>query len=343
MTRAKSIYTLIKGLSEPEWNYYEEMPDNKSLAKPFVTDKNAKEFIKDFFTKGGKDLVTERFRLQDFGIPRAEHTVSIYFLGILLYHNSSFYDKIFYDGKINTRFDFFSFIWFITCLSHDFAFYQERDESLCASMPDINALLKLKAIQYNLLEQEIANVPKDFFQLIPHYYNMRHSDARTDHGIHGGLIAYDVLVDNRKQRKQMNNIEWLWEEYLDKEYAYAAATVAIHNMWLPGEADSEKYILHGLAALIGRKEVAFSEAPLLYLLGLVDTLDPVKAYGKDGIAAEFILRNTYLKFLSPTRFEITVSSKLKPGVLHNQGASLTTWLDVIVTPIKRGVQVNLRL
>lgn len=80
MSRSKNIYTLIKELEEIDWNYYAVTDDNISIDKPFVSDLSARDFILKYFVKGGKDLVTSRFDVTNFGTARAEHTVSIFFL-----------------------------------------------------------------------------------------------------------------------------------------------------------------------------------------------------------------------------------------------------------------------
>jgi len=183
MSRSKNIYTLIKELEEIDWNYYAAAVNNITLDKPFISDLSARDFILKYFAKGGKHLVTNRFNIADFGTARAEHTVSIFFIGILIYQNSILKDKVFYNGKVNARFDFFSFIWFVSSLAHDFAFYKEKkvDEPiLWENNPTINDILINEGIYYNLLEQKVPNIPQDLFKLVSAYFNYRHLKENTD-------------------------------------------------------------------------------------------------------------------------------------------------------------------
>jgi hypothetical protein len=67
----KSLYQQIKTLKEAEWNHYAGAPNNKSLSVPFITDRQSNLFIKEYFHKGGKDLVADYFNLDFFGKERA--------------------------------------------------------------------------------------------------------------------------------------------------------------------------------------------------------------------------------------------------------------------------------
>jgi len=347
MSRSKNIYTLIKELEEIDWNYYAAAVNNITLDKPFISDLSARDFILKYFAKGGKHLVTNRFNIADFGTARAEHTVSIFFIGILIYQNSILKDKVFYNGKVNARFDFFSFIWFVSSLAHDFAFYKEKkvDEPiLWENNPTINDLLINEGIYYNLLEQKVPNVPQDLFKLVSAYFNYRHLKENTDHGILAGLVAYDILVENRKVQQGIGDDILLWEDYLDDEYAYAAATIAIHNIWLiPKGHVCEVITNSGLAELIGREPVKFDEGPLYYLLSIVDTIDPFKAYStkETPLEVSYVLRNVKIKFISKTCFEITVSKKLNPEVLHLKGKNLLEFLDLNVIKVKNGIRIEI--
>src|SRR5579885_1527003 len=95
----ESMYNLILGMTEADWNYYAPAHNNIRLRRPFVEDITAVDFILGFFQKGGKPIATEKFQVNTFGRPRAEHTVSVFFFGVLLYHNMIFRNKSFYKGK----------------------------------------------------------------------------------------------------------------------------------------------------------------------------------------------------------------------------------------------------
>lgn len=350
-----SLYNRILEMNEPSWNYYAPSANNISLRKPFVSNVSAVEFILAYFQKGGKNLITDAFDVTNFGRPRAEHTVSIFFLGVVLYHNTAFRDQVFYEGRVNNRFDFFAFIWFVTCLAHDFTIYRERDEDLLGSCQTLEELRRYHSIEYDLLSQAHTNVPLALHKAIACYYNLRVNEGRVDHGISAGMIVYDVLVKNRRDRQAARDIDWLWEDYLDQEYVYAAATIAVHNIWLPDSGRLPRYISFGLEELAKQKRFRFSEGPLYHLLSIVDTLDPVKMYGDvrtgnqvvadAAIApkpdAATILRHVFLSFPNTRTFRLTVSAPLDPEPLITAGKGLSKFLQVRVTPLKEGVSVFL--
>ena len=79
-TIMRSIYRLIDQLPEDKWNYYSVFQNLHDRRKPFVTDLSSRTFIEQFFNFGGKGDAMLDFSLASFGSPRADHTVSIYFL-----------------------------------------------------------------------------------------------------------------------------------------------------------------------------------------------------------------------------------------------------------------------
>ncbi|MDO6431578.1 hypothetical protein Q4E93_13315 [Flavitalea sp. BT771] len=352
----QSIYNLILGMTEADWNYYAPAYNNIRLGKPFVEDITAVDFILRFFQKGGKPMVTEKFQVHTFGRPRAEHTVSVFFFGVLLYHNMVFRHKTFYKGKVNEKFDFFAFIWFITVLAHDFTYYKEADPELLQACQTTDELIAHFDIQYNLLQDGGAHVPVALWNGVQQYYRMRREvRGKVDHGIVAGMLAYDLLVKNRKLQKAERNKEWLWEDYLDKEYAYASTTIAVHNIWLPTEDRLADYIKFNLGHLSEHQKFRFTEGALYHLLSIVDTLDPVKTYGDVRVGnantpsealdepkpdAMTILQNVFLSFPDERTFEMTVSGPLEPDDLIRDGMNLTAFLNVKVTPLEDGIRVR---
>jgi hypothetical protein len=333
-----SIYEWISRLQERNWNYYTGLNDKVFLARPFVESNTSQDFISRYFTIGGKMEAMRDFDIENFGIPRADHTISIFFLGILLYSRTKIKNRPFFVGRMSKHYGFFEFIWFLTCLSHDGAYHLEGDTNLFKSAPDLDNLKRHLALEYDLTTQTVANVPQDMFELIEAYYSFKHEHPHfkvVDHGIYGGMLLYDRLVKNRIRKKAMNEPSLLWEEFLDDHYAYAAATVAIHNMWFPVKSDYALYRRYGLAALIERPAIKFFENPLLYLLGLVDTIDPVKAY-KDIADPATVLTNVYLTFSKGSSFKLSVSKELNFNILSGQANKLG-WLEIGTDVIGRSI------
>lgn len=291
-----SFYEQIEQMEESDWNYYFGGPDNVPLHKPFVTDNTAKAFMGEYFNKGGEKRITDAFDLDSFQDERANHTVAVFFLGTLLLKNTAFGRQAFFDGNIEKWYDFKLFIWFVTCLAHDASFYLEKDKGVFAESNTVEQLYGELSIDYKLLEREIGGVPQDFLACAKHYFSYRHGRGVTDHGIYAGILAFDVLVKNRIDKKNQTDVDSLyWADNLDHFYAIAAATIATHNIWLPGDKEAmDKYRQAGLEQLIGRSPVTFREGPLFYFLGLIDTIDPVKAYVDTPVLE--ILKNIHISY-----------------------------------------------
>jgi hypothetical protein len=333
-----SIHRLIDQLSEDQWNYYALFQNHQNKRKPFVSDLTSSTFIEQYFNLGGKGEAMGDFSLESFASPRADHTASIFFLGLLLFNGTKFNESEFYTGVTAGQYDTFQFIWFITCLAHDAAFYKEHDQLLFNTCPTLEALKNVLNIQYDLTKERVAGVPKDLLDQCSAYFAFRHSfrDFRaTDHGIYAGVLMFDRLVKNRRIRAAQGHNSLFWGEELEAQYAFAAATVAVHNMWLPSPNAHRTYRKYGLNSLINRKPITFDEAPLLYLLGLVDTIDPVKAYFC--VEPKFVLKHVCLEFLDERRFAITVREPLDFAVMEQKAGYLSAWLNIEVKIAGRSV------
>lgn len=182
------------------------------------------------------------------------------------------------------------------------------------------------AIEHDLLTLQPDLVPSDMFSLCSRYFNYRHKNGRIDHGIFAGVLMYDRLVKNRLIKKGKVGEKLLWEDWLDGQYAYAAATVAIHNMWFPQKEDFVAYAESNLEQLIGQAKISFQQAPLLFLLGLVDTLDPVKAYWQ--LSSALVLKNVSLCFSGEGSFSLRISKNLNFSVMAKKISDMEQWLSV---------------
>lgn len=138
-----------------EWNYYNSetilnniMQPNSSKAfiydyfengtkvLPMLVDPEiAENYINDYFTAGGKeyaltfDIDKSTLLLPD---DRAIHTVSAFFLGLLTENCLNGKDTLCIDGN-----DFpFSYLWFLTCLYHDYGYCVTERENSPFLFPD---------------------------------------------------------------------------------------------------------------------------------------------------------------------------------------------------------------
>jgi hypothetical protein len=84
-----SLFDEIKRLQVPQWDYY-HFHSKRSLKFPeFNGNKQSAKFIKSYFKRGGKEkLLKSYFRITDSLLSRSGHTVSIFFMGILIYSHT---------------------------------------------------------------------------------------------------------------------------------------------------------------------------------------------------------------------------------------------------------------
>lgn len=341
-----SLYQLIADMAEQDWNYYAGYNQHR-IQKPFVTETDSKDFIRDYFRQGGKEAIIKRFMMDSFTPKRADHTVSIFFLGLALFHQTQIEGKTIFKGTISDKYDFFHFIWFVTCLAHDIAFDLEKDEHLFKQCPDLPSLKSYLQITTDLSECQVDLIPQYLFRSCETYFKYLHNTReRVDHGMYAGFLMYDALVKNRQLQHEYKQTQHLsWAPWLDLQYAYAAATVAIHNIWFPmGDEYVALYHQHGLEELIGKGKISFSEAPLLYILAIVDTLDPVKALQNHAPIID-ILRYTFLSFDDSTHLTLQFSPELNLDEniesLKRKVKELEEWLNVSVSTKERQICIRI--
>ncbi len=299
----KTIFEHFKILKREDWDYY-NFGDN--LKNPFKQETNSedqfRDFIDDYFKSSGKrdglfnKLSKEYFQLID---ERAFHTVSVFYLGILVSKYTYLNEKL-NKGEFNKPgYPKFPFIWFLTVLFHDFGMYKERDSNSVKNFENINDIYANFHLEYKLLENEFQlDIPKTLYGCVEKYFKYRLFENRIDHGILGGLYMYGKLVETRISKKREIEIGTYcgnrlnWDESLDEQYALASSVLCCHNIWLTyeGENKYESYKKHELMTLdkANFKPIKSIDYPLFFLFGLVDTMDPVKAFIKNYSLNEII-------------------------------------------------------
>jgi len=111
----------------------------------------------------------------------------------------------------------------------------------------------------------------------------------------------------------------------------AGATIAIHNIWFPQKNDEKIYRLYKLDNLINRTPISLQEAPLLFLLGLVDTIEPVKLFCKNEENIKDVLEGIVINFIDDKiKIGISCDSNLCFAKLYNRCKDLYPWLDLKV-------------
>ncbi len=303
--------------NKEDWSYY----DIKEHKNPFLSSQNHSEFIRKYFNKTDKlDEMPKDFKklFKREKFKRAEHTNSVYFLGCI------FYKEL--DLKILENKNFL-FIWFLTVLAHDFAYeYEENFEKYKDTIYSTETLIKKFSIKNNLLSatinpiNKISKISKLYLQIKP-YFNYRFKQNKIDHGILGGIVLFDSLEKHRKNKFEENNDSFYWGEDLTIDYAHASIAIATHNIWNIQDPD---------IGLSGIFPISFKDYPLLFLLGIVDTLEPTKTF--NCVTADYVFKNILIDFQTNNtiKLENTPKSSLDFTILQEKAKGLVGWLDVDV-------------
>lgn len=327
-----SLIQHIIDIRQDEWDYYSDI-SGKKLLNPFSSKLGHIDFVKQFFKRSGKSQVLDIIDFlpnRELDNDRIKHTNSIFFLGILLYEKTDLRSPFFEEENAN-EYRRFPFLWFLACLFHDFGFTIETDRKSIFGIKNIEDLMRTYDIQNCLLDSCPLNVNETLFSLIGPYFDFRLKEHNViDHGIFAGFYFYDKLKRIRENKFNRGDTGHFWNEELEEQYAQVASAVATHNMWIPGEGDFVLYRRYKLDRLTEDfKPIKFNDFPLLYLLGIVDTIDPIKLYQRKGIAPDEILSSIHMGFYGGwITFMNGKKSKLDFELLIEKAKSLKGWIDV---------------
>lgn len=224
--------------------------------------------------------------------------------------------RIFSHGAIGDAFHFFwSAVCLCHDLGYQYEL-GGHDLSMMDSSAGRRSLLKIHRDLFELDAGDLASLGIEsgseknwvlsVLSLTKHYDRLRRrcdeedpSGGVIDHGIAGALILYDILMgeydrfrpkEDAHCRRDPSKISVVHEGELPahaghKRFAACAiiiaCTVARHNMWTAAAGDEDRYRRYGLSELCRGGSAAqlrsdIVEEQLLFLLGFMDTIDPVK-------------------------------------------------------------------
>jgi len=238
------------------------------------------------------------------------HTVSIFFLGIILYHKVKFIKKcvdrylISLEIKIiekDPNHEFvkvpFKYYWFLVCFYHDLGYFSLKNEGVNLFNHDTwegrefevrTILEKIKGLGHGIPDFIMNNSFKYLDYRKEQFINDE-SDEPIDHGFLSGTYYYynrekkfkEIFssIENRYKDRCVEN-ELHWSKYLlEVVHPSISWNIISHNVWFKKEIEGTGYRDKGMNDLISNHpKVVISEYPLYFLLSLVDTIDFVKSF-----------------------------------------------------------------
>ena len=340
----KTFSNIIQSIPEEHWNYYHNT--NTTICKP-KSFADSRSFTDTYFANAEKSKIFGLDSLfSNHPWHKIEHSVSIYFLGCyfawqleILSHPKLILPQ---EKKFSEH---FLFIWFLACLFHDTYSYTEQNSPIKNYKDFISPANGHKIT--NLLTRRKSSLTSSALQKsIRSYYTFRQKHWHVnDHGISAGLILFDNLIKIRKDSEGKGS-QLDFSKPVETLYKEAAWAIATHNIYFPTENDNNLYQSYGLSYLIGHPPILFKESPFLYLLGLVDTIDPVKTYhccNSDFVAEHIQLQIEKHDF--GYSIQIKVKEPLDFSLLSNKKAGIERWLKIEYEPDtnSRTIHINIPL
>ncbi len=286
-------------------------------------------------------------------LSRSEHTYIVFLLGYLVYTKLEDSQKNYFkNNHYENPKKHFQLIWFLTSIVHDIFFDIERKKEY-KEFKDLNGDLNSVKKEFYIDNCLVSNSQycdkldkkfETFLGILGKYYKYRYChDDRIDHGIVAGLVIFDLLVKHRI-KKSSTSCQY-WKEELDKLYFEAGLSIASHNIWSSDSKLKDKnYKDYGLGILVNSSKksifpIKFSEMPFLFLLGLVDTIEPTKTFRNRSVfeilnSLDINVTKNYLKLRN------SKDSKLNFSELTKKVNGLENWLDVTLCIKQNEIKIS---
>ena len=309
-------------------------------------------FIEKHFKDGRKkDALNFSFK-NDYAVnERSAHMVSLYLLGLKLkvlfkdsiekeFNNNITGDKSWYD---------FRYTWFLTCLYHDTASCVEAGNDNWTNNAGLLKSPYTTPIRYNDPLKSIAFRGSD--DLAGKYFEYRKSSGKFDHGIAGGYLLFNRLIDSFQNATKdydieqgpmvKNGLKWR-KEHID-HFRYIADAIICHNMWAVPSTDVagvEKYKKYNLGKLIIDRNNILDQRlskdnfPLQFMLCLLDTIEPVKRFAH--LTAREVIENISIDGSCKQQIQIAWNNRIK------QEPEFWKWMENIFN-MKDWMQVDVSL
>lgn len=325
-------------------------------------DEECIQFIQNYFTAGGKEeAILEVSQAFNEFPSRASHSVSAYMIGLLAYQT--------YQDRINAQLvrvsvKEFSYIWFLICLYHDYGYFYERNPEFidCSLYKEI--LSNIRQINSSFWDGRYD------YELVKAYFKFR---MKREHGIIAGALLRKRLNKNlnyaisQNPGQDPNDFTWRnlhWSQKHREWYDFAASLIIKHNIWFANnEVDNSDQddvcknsnrqslanynVNPQLKRLIisNSQRMVFDENPLLFILCMIDTIEPVKIGHRINKKERIEVTNAEIIDMVNIRFKenaITIQIEKKDRYnellhheIYNNAKRLETWMDVRVSKIEQ--------
>jgi hypothetical protein len=338
----------------------------------------AYSFMKEYFNAGQKGLVFDENReLINKYSSKNIHAVSLYLLGANLQElvKSQLRDKV--NMIAGAEWHQFEYTWFLMSLFHDIGADYENKESLLETRRTrrLEYQLDVLEVQYNPFQylRDIENLVlfpvnqfigqdtycesliKDYFYFRSNYQSEKKKrNRKIDHGIIAGYLFFDRMKKNydaawkERQQSLLNGEKYTcfkhkslsWRIELLVWFAYIAKSIMAHNIWFSTGKNKNTYKKYNLEYLTDstNKKVNIKKDPMLFFLGLLDSIEPVKRF--ECICAEEVWENVCIDYNeedNQKNIKIHSFDGLKKWEEHykkwiNNIYDMKNWLDITIEP-----------
>ena len=229
-----------------------------------------------------------------------------------------------------------------------------------------NYLINEFNIQHSIFEHKLVcnnNFETHYSQnIIVNYFDYKyHERDKLDHGIIAGVLLFDRLLKNYNnkwenykdsyeyanqkpsEKGNYNNFFYKnksWKREHHDHFAYIADSIISHNIWLSSNEELySKYNLQGLLR-INAEKISINRNPLLFMLGILDTIEPVKVF--TNFDAEYVWDNINI-YINSNSIEIIV--KERANFNHHKWfkkiSSLNEWLAISIEEKRKKLKLTL--
>lgn len=301
------------------WYYYQNtlMDDFRNLDSVF---QDPKEFIRLYLEISKKELPDN---LKDYlnnkeNIRRMSHTVSTFFLGLLLYeemgsikcylnHYLNKLERMIYESDTEQEYIElpFSYYWFLMCFYHDFGYFIVKKNDGGIDIFGETNWRDIKIEGKELLDELLplgVDIPtfivescKEYLDYSSERFRDKESDEHLDHGTISGLIYY---TERKKRNQELFNqpdnigktscithdgrVPLHWSKFLyEIVHSSISWNIISHNFWFKKSTNGEIYKNRLNSLITDVPLVKIKDYPMYFFMTLIDTIDPVKILTKD--------------------------------------------------------------